>query len=92
MKLNNRLAVLKELYGYQITLIGNVAASDTLSYGTIKETIALTKQCLKDAAEGGGYILAPGSDVITSVKPQNILAMIQTANQYGLYPINRDLL
>jgi hypothetical protein len=84
---NNRLGPLKEQYGDKIAFIGNVGASDVLSYGTVEETIALTKKCLKDAAAGGGYVLAPGSDVLTTVKPRNILAMIETAKKYGQYPL-----
>jgi hypothetical protein len=89
---NNRLADIKEKYGDKIAFIGNVAASDALSYGTVEETINLTKRCIADAAEGGGYILAPGSDVLTTVKPRNILAMIETARKYGTYPIQKDRL
>lgn len=88
----NRLGPLKEKYGDKITFIGNIGASDVLSYGTVEETIALTKKCLLDAAEGGGYIAAPGSDVLTTVKPQNIKAMIDTVKKYGTYPINKSKL
>lgn len=89
---NNRLGDIKAKYGDKIAFIGNVPASDVLSYGTVEETIDITKKCILDAAEGGGYILAPGSDVLTTVKPRNILAMIETTKKFGQYPINkRDL-
>jgi Uroporphyrinogen decarboxylase (URO-D) len=88
----NRLENLKEKYGDKITLIGNVAASDVLSYGTLDETIALTKKCMKDAAEGGGYILAPGSDVLGTIKIENFKAMIATVKKYGNYPLDKSKL
>lgn len=89
---NNRLGDVKAKYGDKITLIGNVAASDVLSYGTVEETIKLTKKILFDAAEGGGFIMAPGSDVLTTVKPKNMLAMIETTKKYGQYPLNKSKL
>jgi len=88
---NNRLGPLKEQYGDKISFIGNVAASDVLSYGTVENTIALTKQCILDAAVGGGYILAPGSDVLGTIKIENMKAMIDTTKKFGSYPIDRSL-
>lgn len=35
----------------------NVPASEALCFGTVEDTIRHTKQCILDAAEGGGYIL-----------------------------------
>jgi uroporphyrinogen decarboxylase len=88
---NNRLSDIKAKYGDKIAFIGNVPASDALSYGTVEETVKLTKKCLADAAAGGGYICAPGSDVLTTVKPQNLKAMIETVKKYGVYPIKKNL-
>ncbi len=84
---NNRLKPLKEMFGEKITLIGNVASSDVLSFGTVDQTIAMTKQMIMDAGEQGGYILAPGSDVIPSVKIENLRAMVATVHKYGSYPL-----
>jgi uroporphyrinogen decarboxylase len=89
---HNRLDVVKNKYGDKISLIGNVPATDVLSYGTVEETVKITKKVLYDAAEGGGFILAPGSDVLTSVIPQNLIAMIETAKKYGKYPLNKSKL
>ncbi len=88
---NNRLKPLKEQFGSKIAFIGNVAASNVLSFGTVDDTIALTKQCILDAADGGGYVLAPGSDVLGTIKIENFKAMIVTAKKYGVYPINKNL-
>lgn len=87
-----RLKPLKEKYGDKITLIGNVAASDVLSFGTVEETIKATKKCILDAAEGGGYILSPGANIIDTVKVENVQAMIETVKKYGIYPIEKTQL
>ncbi|MHA1683435.1 MAG: uroporphyrinogen decarboxylase family protein, partial [Promethearchaeota archaeon] len=89
---NNRLGRLKKAYGKKISLIGNVPASDILSYGTVEETIEITKKCILDAAEGGGYVLAPGSDVLGTIKIENFKAMVETVKKYGKYPIDKSKL
>ena len=83
-----RLKPVKEKYGDKIALIGNVPASDALSVGTVEDTIRITKECIRDAAPGGGYILGTGADLIGSIKPQNLKAMLDTAEKYGKYPIS----
>ena len=86
---NNRLKPLKEMYGDDITLIGNVASTEVLSFGTVEQTIAMTKQMILDAGEKGGYILAPGSDVLPTTNIKNLEAMIDTVHKYGTYPLRR---
>ncbi len=83
-----RLKPLKEKHGNEIALIGNVPASDALSVGTVEDTIRITKECIRDAAVGGGYILGTGADLIGSIKPQNLKAMLNTAKKFGKYPIS----
>jgi hypothetical protein len=83
-----RVGPIKQEYGNKIALIGNVPASDALSMGSIEDTIRITKECIRDAAPGGGYILGTGADLIGSIKPQNLIAMIDTAKKYGTYPIS----
>jgi hypothetical protein len=85
-----RLKPLKERFGDKITLIGNVPATFTLTYGSVEDTIKATKQCLLDAAEGGGYILGAGSDILGTCKLENVIAMVQTVKKYGTYPINKS--
>ncbi len=82
-----KLKPLKKHFGDKITLIGNIAASDILTFGTIEDTINATKQAIMDAASGGGYVLGAGSDILGTCKLENVKAMIQTTKKYGTYPI-----
>jgi hypothetical protein len=82
-----RLKPLKEQFGDSITLIGNVPASEALCVGSVDFTIELTKQCIRDAAPGGGYILAPGANVLANTRIENITAMLETVKKFGKYPI-----
>ncbi len=79
---------LKELYGDDLCLIGNIDVSQLLPYGTKEEVISNVKECIKDAAEGGGYILSPCTDITNSCKLENILTMISAAKKWGQYPLN----
>ncbi|MHA1341141.1 MAG: uroporphyrinogen decarboxylase family protein [Promethearchaeota archaeon] len=82
-----RLKPIKEQFGDKITLIGNVPATFALTFGTKDEVISMTKQCIKDAAIGGGYILGAGSDILGTCKLENVKIMIETAKKYGKYPL-----
>ncbi len=82
-----RLKPLKEEFGDKITLIGNISATYILTYGTTEDTINATKQAIKDAANGGGYILGAGSDILGTCKYENVKAMIETVKKYGIYPV-----
>ncbi|NMC05218.1 MAG: hypothetical protein GYA24_08405 [Candidatus Lokiarchaeota archaeon] len=79
---------LKEEYGDRICLIGNVDCSRLLPYGTEQEVADTVKQCIKDAGQGGGYILSPPTDIIDSCNPRNIKVMIDTLHKYGNYPLS----
>ncbi len=83
-----RLGPLKEKFGDKITLIGNIPASDALCVGSVEFTVAITKQSIKEAARGGGFILAPGANILADAKIENVRAMIDTVKKHGTYPIN----
>lgn len=87
-----RIPPLKEKYGDQITFIGNVPATFTLSFGTMEETIRMTKDLMLQCGSGGGYIVAPGSDVLASCKVENMRAMIETTKKFGIYPLDKEKL
>lgn len=82
-----RLKTLKEEFGANICLIGNISATYVLTYGSKETTIEVTKQALQDAAKGGGFILGAGSDILGTCKYENVKAMIDTVKKYGKYPI-----
>jgi uroporphyrinogen decarboxylase len=87
-----RLKMLKEEFGDKITLFGNIPASDALCVGSVEDTIRYTKQCILDAAEGGGYILSQGANLLGSSKVANVQAMIETVKKYGKYPLDKSKL
>jgi len=81
------LAEIKQKYGDRIALKGNVDCAQTLTFKSVEETIAETRNCLRIAAPGGGYFLSSSNSIHSAVKPENYLAMIETLKKYGNYPI-----
>ena len=82
------LAYIKQTYGGRIAIKGNVNCASTLVSGTVEETVAETKQCLKTAAPGGGYILSSSNSIHSSINPENYVAMLNTLKEFGNYPIS----
>ena len=79
------LQKVKTDYGNRISIKGNVDCSTTLSFKTEKETIEETKECLRIAMPGGGYILSSSNSIHSAVKPQNYIAMLDTLKKFGKY-------
>jgi uroporphyrinogen decarboxylase len=80
----------KAKYGRRIALKGNVNCAQTLAFGSIEDVIRETKEVIRQAAPGGGFILSSSNTIHSSVKPANYLAMLHTLRMYGRYPISMD--
>ena len=84
-----RLDILKEKWGDTFALFGNVPASDALVFGNKNLVIKHTLQCILDAAEGGGFVLAASANILADSNIENVQTMIETTRKYGTYPIDR---
>jgi len=82
------LAEVKAKYGDRIALKGNVDCAQTMTFGSVDDVIAETKEVLRKGAPGGGFILSSSNSIHSSVKPENYLAMLQTLEKYGRYPLS----
>jgi uroporphyrinogen decarboxylase len=43
------------------------------------------KRRIDDLAPGGGFAFSPIHNVQTGVPPENVIAMFETAREYGVY-------
>ncbi|MCL5986994.1 MAG: hypothetical protein M1371_10620 [Actinobacteria bacterium] len=77
----------RKRYGTTLCLIGNIDASDTLPYGSIKEIENEVINTINIAGRDGAYVLASDSDYHDGIPPKNFIAMINAAKRYGKYPI-----
>jgi len=78
---------LKEQYGGRITLLGNIQ----LTGSTPDEVAAETRNVIRHVAPGGGYVLSSSSGIHDAVPLDNLYAMLDTAKEYGRYPIVEDI-
>ncbi len=76
----------KEEWGDRIFLMGNVAV-DSLALKSEEEVVQETKDCIRKAAPGGGFILCSSNSWYTHCKLVNCLAMVRTGHDHGTYPI-----
>ncbi len=79
---------IKERYGKRLVLVGGIDASELLPLGSVDEVRAGTRQALRIAAPGSGYVLGSTTELSNAIPWQNIVAMWETALQYGRYPLD----
>jgi uroporphyrinogen decarboxylase len=81
------LAKLKAEFGHQVAFVGGIDLG-MISAGRPDEVRAATLRALKTAGPGGGFVLGSSSEELYETLPEeNILAMWDTAREYGKYPI-----
>ena len=76
----------KQRYGRRLCLIGNVDV-DLLARGTPEQVQEKTLELIREVAPGGGYCLGSGNTVPEYVPVENYRAMVETAWEFGRYPI-----
>ncbi len=79
---------LKEKFGIRITFLGGGIDTQTvLPFGSTEEVIEQVKQRIKIFSPGGGFIFSQIHNVQYGVPPENFMAMVDTAYEFGVYPI-----
>jgi uroporphyrinogen decarboxylase len=81
------IAYLKRRYRGRLILVGNVDCSQVLPLGTPEKVREAARQCLRDAAPGGGHFIGSSSEITPSTPLENILTFYQTCREDGRYPI-----
>jgi len=78
---------LKEAYGVRICLMGNVDCVRVLLRGTTAMVKDACLEALKNAAHGGGFILADDCEVPPETPIANMRALEDAGTAYGAYPL-----
>jgi uroporphyrinogen decarboxylase len=76
---------LKKRFGKEIIFCGAVDTHRILPFGTPSEVRAEVKRVIEILGAGGGYMLAPVHIIMPDVPPENILAMVDAALEFGSY-------
>lgn len=73
----------KEMLGDTCCIMGNVPIT-LISTGTAEQVKAYCKDLIETCAEGGGFILCPGTQ-IDDGQEETIQALVDSAKEYGVY-------
>jgi len=77
---------IKAKFGNQVSFLGGIDISHAMP-GTREDVIAEAKRRISQLASGGGYILAPSNHLQADVPAENVVALFETAREFGKYPI-----
>ncbi|NPV47060.1 MAG: uroporphyrinogen decarboxylase [Armatimonadetes bacterium] len=72
---------MKKLHGDRLSFWGGVSTQKLLPYGTPDEVRAEVRRLIAEVGKSGGYILAPAHAIPGDARPENIMALIEAANE-----------
>lgn len=72
---------MKATYRGQLAFWGGVSTQELLPRATPEQVRAQVRDLKRRIGEGGGYILAPAHAIPGDARPENILALIEVANE-----------
>lgn len=81
---------MRQYFGKDFILFGNVDCAKTLVYGTKEQIFAEVKSCIEKSGPGGRLILSSSNCIHWGVPAQNYLYMIEASRECGKYSINGD--
>lgn len=87
---NMDIKTMKKKYGDKIALKGNVDCVETLVSGSEDDVIRETLMCIKDASVKGGHIISSSNSIHKDINPHLYKIFLQTARDYGKYPIDLE--
>ena len=76
---------IKREFGRDIALVGNLDVGGSLSRGTQDDVRRDTRALIDAVGRDGGLVVASSHSITKNVKPENYLAMVETAQTYGIY-------
>lgn len=76
---------LKKDFGDKIVFHGAIDEQKVLPFGTEEDVKKEVKYKIETLGKNGGYILAPSHNIQDDTPPENIVAMLESALEYGKY-------
>jgi len=83
-------AALKREFGDSLAFWGCISVQSTLPFGTPEEVRLTVREVIETMGCGGGLVLGPTHTVGEDVPWENILALYQAAEEYGVYRGRRE--
>jgi uroporphyrinogen decarboxylase len=81
----NDIYAIRARYGERLTLVGNIDVDSVLSRGTPEAVRADVREHIERLAGGGSYVVCSSHSIIDSIPPENYLAMVRAAREFGSY-------
>jgi uroporphyrinogen decarboxylase len=72
----------------RLALCGNISQAFPLAFGSPADVRLEALRLLRDIGPGGGYLLGSGHSCQDYLTAENYLSMVNTAIEYGRYPID----
>jgi uroporphyrinogen decarboxylase len=84
------LAAVKRRHGARVAVVGNLDV-DLLCRGGVDDVRAAVRRLVASCSPGGAHVLSSGNTITSAVRPDNFVAMVRAAREYGEYPIAASL-
>ncbi len=81
----NDTGKLKARYGRDLTFWGGIDTQKVLSFGTPEQVKEEVRRRINDLAPNGGFVLSAVHNIRPEVRPENICALFEAAQDYGMY-------
>lgn len=75
----------KRTFGSELSFMGGLDIQELLPFGTPEEIRQGVRELIEAYGPGGGYVFAPGHEILPEVKPASIVAMYDAAREFGSY-------
>jgi uroporphyrinogen decarboxylase len=85
----SNLVELKKRFGKALTFCGAIDTQSILPLGTPVQVRDEVRRVINILGPGGGYLLASVHTIIDDVPPENIIAMVDAATEFGSYPLRQ---
>jgi uroporphyrinogen decarboxylase len=86
MSHNVDVAILRKIYGHETTLYGNIDGQEMLLFKGEEEIEQEIKRQIHTAGRHGRFVVAPNINMPGDTPPENLRAMIKSAQKHGQYP------
>ena len=84
------LAEVKRTHGSHLAFMGNLHTTQVMLYGKPEDVRMESLKAILDAGISGGFMLSTGDQCGRETPMENLLMMVQTAKEFGKYPIDVD--
>ena len=78
---------LKREFGQHLSFWGAIDTQTALPFGTPEDVRAEVRRRIGDLGPGGGYVLASVHNIEADVPGENVWAMYEAAQRWGVYPL-----